>query len=302
MSSTKQEIPTIIRLALVCVLSTFPAFASKPCMAAEPAGDTLKVLIVAGGCCHDYTSQTKLLKKGIEARINAEVTVVLSSDTSTKATFKIYESDDWAKGFDVVIHDECSANVTDEPYIDRILNAHRAGTPAVNLHCAMHSYRSGNFRAPVDIGADNAAWYEMIGVQSTGHGPKTPIDVIFSDSSHPITKGLKNWKTINEELYNNVRVYSGTSVLVNGNQKTQPNKKELKKNPNAKGKEATAVVGWTNEYGPKKTRIFSTSLGHQNETVADARYLDFVTRGILWATGNLTDDGKPTAKYAKAKD
>ena len=269
---------------------------------AEPADDTLKVLLVAGGCCHDYTSQTKLLKQGIEDRLKAEVTVVLSSDTSTKATFKIYESDDWAKGYDVVIHDECSAQVTDKPYIARILNAHRQGTPAVNLHCAMHSYRSGNFRAPVDLGADNAAWYEMIGVQSTGHGPKTPIDVIFTDSSHPITKGLKNWKTINEELYNNVRVYSGTSVLVNGNQKTQPNKKELKKNPNAKGKEATAVVGWTNEYGPRKTRIFSTSLGHQNETVADDRYLDFVTRGILWATGNLTEDGKPTAKYAKAKD
>ena len=301
MSAKKPDISTVIPLIVVCVLVTFPAFATKPCLAAEPAENSLKVLIVAGGCCHDYTSQTKLLKEGIEARINAKVTVVLSSDTSTKATFKIYESDDWAKGFDVVIHDECSANVTDKPYIDRILNAHRAGTPAVNLHCAMHSYRSGNFRAPVDIGADNAAWYEMIGVQSTGHGPKTPIDVIFADSSHPITKGLKNWKTINEELYNNVRVYSGTSVLVNGNQKTQPNKKELKKNPDAKGKEATAVVGWTNEYGPKKTRIFSTSLGHQNETVADDRYLDFVTRGILWATSNLTDEGKPSSKYAKPK-
>ena len=49
------------------------------------------------------------------------------------------------------------------------------------------------------------------------------------------------------------------------------------------------MVAWTNEYGPQKTRIFSTSLGHQNETVADERYLDFVSRGILWATGNLNN-------------
>ena len=215
---------------------------------------------------------------------------MLSSDTSTKATFKIYESDDWAKGYDVVIHDECSANVTDKPYIDRILNAHRNGTPAVNLHCAMHSYRYGNFRAPVDIDADNAGWYEMLGVQSTGHGPKTPIDVIFEDKEHPITKGLKNWKTINEELYNNVRIYSGTSVLVKGDQTMQPKKKELKENPNAKPRKASAVVAWTNKYGPKNTRIFSTSLGHQNETVADERYLDFVSRGVLWATGNLNNE------------
>ena len=31
------------------------------------------------------------------------------------------------------------------------------------------------------------------------------------------------------------------------------------------------------------TRVFSTSLGHNNFTVADSRYLDFVARGLLWA-------------------
>ena len=55
--------------------------------------------------------------------------------------------------------------------------------------------------------------------------------------------------------------------------------------PNAKGTEVEAVVAWTNHYGPNKTRIFSTTIGHNNETVADDRYLELVTRGILWATG-----------------
>ena len=54
---------------------------------------------------------------------------------------------------------------------------------------------------------------------------------------------------------------------------------------------------WTNEFGAKKTRIFSTTLGHNNDTVADARYLDMVTRGVLWAAGKLGDDGKPMAGY-----
>jgi hypothetical protein len=35
--------------------------------------------------------------------------------------------------------------------------------------------------------------------------------------------------------------------------------------------------------------------------VADARYLDLVTRGLLWATGHLTDDGKPAAGYEAKK-
>ena len=43
------------------------------------------------------------------------------------------------------------------------------------------------------------------------------------------------------------------------------------------------VVIWTHLYGDKKTRVFSTTIGHNNETVSDPRYLDLVTRGLLWA-------------------
>ncbi|MCM2373233.1 ThuA domain-containing protein [Aporhodopirellula aestuarii] len=286
-----------LSLALVAFFSVSTLGVSAKDAATEAA--PLKVLLVAGGCCHDYQTQSQLLKDGIESRINAEVTVVLSSNSTTKATFEIYQSDDWADGFDVVVHDECSANVTERPYVDRILAAHRNGTPAVNLHCAMHSYRWGDYRAPVEPGADNAAWYEMIGVQSTAHGAKSPIEVVYTDSDHPIAKGLDNWTTIDEELYNNVRIFDGTSALVSGNQMTPPNKQQLKKDPNASAKESTAVVAWTNHYGPNKTKIFSTSLGHQNETVANAKYMDLVVRGLLWATGNLSPDGTPTASLTK---
>lgn len=272
------------RLCRIFVAALF--LLSGPVTAEEPAsGPKLKILLVAGGCCHDYKSQTKLLKKGIEERLDAEVTVVLSPSTTTKTRFEIYESDDWANGYDVVIHDECSADVTEKPYVQRILKAHHGGVPAVNLHCAMHSYRWGDFRKPVDLGADNASWFEMLGLQSSGHGPKFPIDVVFSNEEHPIVRGLNAWTTINEELYNNIRVHDGATALATGYQEIPPNKRQLEKNPDAKPRKAQAVVVWTNEFGPKKTRIFSTSLGHQNETVADGRYLDLVSRGLLWAAG-----------------
>ena len=48
------------------------------------------------------------------------------------------------------------------------------------------------------------------------------------------------------------------------------------------------VVAWTNEYG--KSRVFSTTLGHNNATVGDARYLDLVARGLLWSCDKLNDD------------
>jgi type 1 glutamine amidotransferase len=45
------------------------------------------------------------------------------------------------------------------------------------------------------------------------------------------------------------------------------------------------VVIWTNTHG--KGRIFATTLGHTNETMEHAVYLDLVARGMLWALGRL---------------
>lgn len=249
----------------------------------------IRVLLVTGGCCHDYEKQHFILAEGIGARANVEVTFAHNPDKTTKCTFDLYKNKDWAKPFDVVIHDECSADVTDPEYVNNIIDAHRNGTPGVNLHCAMHCYRWGNFKEPVTPGADNSHWYEMLGLQSTGHGPQAPIALDFIDKDSPITKGMTNWTTINEELYNNIQILTA-KALVKGKQ-TQVDKKT------GTSKEAETVVAWTNEFGPKKTHIFSTTIGHNNDTVGDARYLDMVTRGLLWATGHLTDDGKPAAGY-----
>lgn len=94
--------------------------------------------------------------------------------------------------------------------------------------------------------------------------------------------GLSDWTTINEELYNNLAVRDSAKVIAPGSQ--EPNDRP--------GFTETAVV-WTNEYGPKKTRVFSTSLGHNNDTVAYARYLDLVTQGLLWACGRAEVEAAP---------
>lgn len=274
-------------LALV-LAAACAAAAPQVAIAAEP----LKVLLVAGGCCHDYATQTQLLKKGIELRVRARVDVAFNPDTSTKATFDAYAKDDWDRGYDVIIHDECSADVTDRDYVARILAAHRRGTPAVNLHCAMHSYRWGTFKEKVEVGADNAGWYEMIGVQSASHGPQLPIAIAFGEKSHAITKPLADWTTVKEELYSTIQVLPSATVLARGTQVVPPRgKPDAPADPAAKPAEVTMAVAWTNEYGPNRTRIFSTSLGHGNDTVGDDRYLDLVTRGLVWAAGRLGNDG-----------
>jgi type 1 glutamine amidotransferase len=284
----KKLLPLFTTLAALAVAALFVNAADAP--AAKP----LRVLLVCGGCCHDYANQQDILKKGIESRINAVVDIAYNPDKTTKATFPIYESKEWAKDFDVVIHDECSADITKDSnpgYVENIIAAHRNGTPAVNLHCAMHCYRWGNFREPVKPGDDNSHWYEMLGLQSTGHGPQEPIALTFIDKASPIVSGMADWTTIKEELYNNIQILTA-HALVKGRQ-MQTDKKT------GEVKEAETVVAWTNEYGEKKTRIFSITLGHNNDTVADARYLDLVTRGLLWTCGKLGEDGKAVAGYGK---
>jgi type 1 glutamine amidotransferase len=281
---------TIARRLVLCLAVTLAAGVARGADEPEP----LEVLLVAGGCCHDYPAQTRILKEGIEERLNANVTIAYSPDKTTSATFEIYEKDDWAKNYDVVIHDECSAKVTDKEYIGRILKAHLDGKPAVNIHCAMHSYRWGEIQKPIPPDADNGRWFEFIGLQSTGHGPQFPIDVAY-DQSHPVTKTLADWTTINEELYNNIQILPTAKAIARGRQAV-PAKGGA---PDAAPKVTETIVAWTNDYGPNKTRVFSTSLGHNNDTVADGRYLDLVCRGILWSAGHLDDAGKPTPGYVR---
>ena len=261
---------------LACLLSAV-VFISvvRPALSQDSAKPKpLKALLITGGCCHDYGKQQDLLKHGIEARAMVEVTLVHSTDTSTKARFDLYDNPDWSKNYDVVLHDECSSDVIEPKYVENILNAHKNGLPAVNLHCAMHSYRLP--------GKDD--WFQFVGIQSAAHGPQKPIDITFIDRDHPVTKTLENWTTVNEELYNNIKLFPSAKPLASGRQDIGSKVDEY-------------VVTWTNTYG--KARVFSTTLGHNSETVGDPRYLDMVTRGLLWSCDRLNPEYLQPLKPAK---
>lgn len=242
----------------------------------------LKALLVIGGCCHDYEAQKDILKAGLEGRLNITVDVDYSPAKNTTPEFKSYQKDDWAEGYDVIIHDECAAGIKDSAIVKRVIQPHLEGVPAVHLHCAMHSFRvTSNIREVQEEGSDGGLWFEFMGIQSSGHGPKKPIEISYIEGSNPIVKGLKDWVSCNEELYNNIHVYDGVTPIAKG-------KQEVKN-----GKVDEAVVAWTHLYGPKKTPVFATTLGHFNEMVADDRYLDLIARGLLWSVGKLGEDGQP---------
>jgi type 1 glutamine amidotransferase len=182
------------------------------------------------------------------------------------------------------VHDECSADVKDLALIERILGPHKEGLPGVVLHCGIHSYRSEGWPKRT------TPWFEFTGLASTGHGPQAPIEVKYTDAKSPITTGLKDWTTINEELYNNSdgKLLDTASPLATG--------KQTAKGKDGKETTSETVVAWTNLYA-KKAKVFATTLGHNNATVEDAKYLDLVARGLLWSVGKLDEAHlKPAAK------
>jgi type 1 glutamine amidotransferase len=283
---TKNVLLRLLVLTLASASVATVALVPQRLMAA-PA--PLKVLLITGGCCHDYAVQKDVLKKGLEARANVVIDQIHTDDGSTKPPLAILGHPDYAKGYDVIVHDECGSDISDPETVEGVLKPHRDGVPGVNLHCAMHSYRIGNPNDPVTPGTAHGWWFEYLGLQSSGHGAQLPIAIRFTDNESPITKGLENWTTIGEELYNNVHVFDTAHALAHGQQ-------TIKKKDGGSGTN-DFVVAWVNTYGPKKVRVFSTTIGHNNATVEDARYLDLVTRGLLWAAGHLDQNGAPAPGY-----
>src|SRR3954454_6559829 len=88
-----------------------------PCLASSPllaAPNPVRILLITGGCCHDYAAQKDILKKGISARANVVIDQIHTDDASTHPPLTILGNPDYAAGYDLVIHDECAADISDQ--------------------------------------------------------------------------------------------------------------------------------------------------------------------------------------------
>ena len=258
----------IFRIAAVFLALALPAFAAD-------APKPLRALLVCGGCCHDYAGQKKVLSEGLTARANVEWTIVQEDapkDGDPKNhRVSIYEKPDWWKGYDIVLHNECFGAIADNAFIEGITAAHKAGVPAVMLHCSSHSYRTGT----------TDEWRMCVGITSRSHEKNRDLLVKVINADHPVMKGFPaEWNDPADELYKNEKVWPTATPLA------QAYGEDTKQDH---------VCIWVNTYG--KARVFTTTLGHSTATMSTPEYLGLVTRGLLWACDKLNDDGTPKAGY-----
>ncbi len=219
----------------------------------------LRALLITGGCCHGYAFQANQLKNAVSKLTEVDWTVVNEGGTGTRATISLYDDPNWAKNYDVVVHNECFADTKDPEYIAKITRAHYAGVPAVVIHCAMHTYRA----------AGEDTWREFLGVTSRRHDHQSKYPVKKVDGKHPAMKDMpETWVTPMDELYVIEKLWPSAKALATSVSE-------------ADGK--TYPVVWTNQYG--KARVFGTTFGHSDETFSDPVFLGMLSRGVIWAAG-----------------
>jgi len=235
------------------------ALAPRAQQAPAAAPPRINALIVSGGCCHDYSGEAKVLMDTVGKALPVDWTVVIQGGTGTRGSMPVYADAAWSKRFDIVVHNECLADVDDPAYIRKITGAHRNGPPAMVIHCSMHSYRA----------ATEDDWREFLGVTSRRHTKPFAIPVTIAAKDHPAMKGFKeDWVTPVDELYVIEKVWPKTTALA-----TAVSPEDKKEYP----------LIWASEYAG--TRVFGTTLGHGAATWNDPVFQDLLTRGFKWALG-----------------
>ena len=224
------------------------AFAGQP---------RINALVVSGGCCHNYGLQGQALMDAVNRALPVDWTVAYQGGRGTRGDWPIYRDPKWADGFDIVIHNECSADVTDEQLVRRVTSAHRPGPPAIVVHCAMHTFRAATF--------DD--WREFLGVTTRRHTAAHNIKVKVASGVPEQFAGFKSdWTTPVHELYVIEKFWPGAKAIA-----TAVSPEDQQEYP----------LAWTYDY--RGTRVFGTTLGHGNDTWNDPAFQDLVVRAFRWA-------------------
>lgn len=243
-------------LACLAVSHAFAADTSK-----TTVGVPWRMLLVTGGCCHDYAGQTEVLCNRIRIGDGSrpiEWTVKTYGD-SREIEADVYRQAGWAEGYDLVVHNECFGAVANAEFVESIVTEHeRTRVPAVVLHCSMHSYRV----APTD------RWREFVGVTSRRHEQvKRPLVVRPVVPVDPLVAALgSSWETPLEELYIIEQVWPSARVMAVAYSEEE---------------KADQPVIWQNQY--RGVRVFGTTLGHFTATMGDPVWLAVVEEGVQWA-------------------
>ncbi len=227
---------------------------------ARAADEKIKVLIVTGFDVgsHKWQESTRAVKGILEDTGRFEITVSEDKERFASPSLADY-------GVVVLSYGFWNESDPSQKAKQGLLDYVRGGGNVVALHFACSSFQDWD-EYSVLLGR---VWKKGIG----GHGPYGEFTVSIKNAEHPITSGLKDFKT-EDELYAKLSGDEEIQVL------------------------ASAYSDWSNKVEPMvfvkrygDGRVVQNMLGHGLDAKQNASYQKLLCRGVEWAaTGNVTLD------------
>jgi nicotinamidase-related amidase/type 1 glutamine amidotransferase len=164
--------------------------------------------------------------------------------------------------------------------MDYVRNYLKAGKPLVALRTASHGFEAGD-KSPAELVQWPKFDVEVLGCDYRGHGPDgTDVSIVSTEAGHAILAGIEiragtepgAWRS-SGSLYRSTPVDKAATILLTGTDKT--------------GKQEP--IAWTRMYnaggvGQRGSRVFYTSLGHQDD-FAQPRFRRLLVNAVGWGLG-----------------
>jgi uncharacterized protein len=224
----------------------------------------IRVLILSGANNHDWKATTPVLEKIYTSSGRFEVTVTTNVPALTGA--------DFAK-FDVLVSNYTTyPNMTGQRWTAEVEKAFldyiAAGHGLVSFHAASTAW------------SDWPEFGDLVGVTwlkgTSGHGAQHAFKVTFLDHEHPVTKGLKDFTHVKDELYHRQVLHPTAKVLATAFDA-----------PGQRGSGTKEPMIVVTEYG--KGRGFYNAMGHDPKPMADPQWQKLMLRGTEWAATGTVD-------------
>ena len=239
-----------VRLILVTLLLLISACSKKnqeaqlidPVTAKQP---TKILYITSVGWFHDYQQQVKTISKSINQFVDADIDVIVGDIEYLKAN-------DFSKGYDLLIYNFCHAAQRDDKLIKKLMSpVVDEGKPLIALHCAMHSFQY------------SPEWPIFLGLKTLRHEQERSFDV-KKVSNHKLTDDMPDtWTLSSDELYITLEQAETTIPLLQSfGVETQ--------------KQHTQA--WLYQSG--KGQVIGTTLGHNESTLTDEKFKQFLVNSI----------------------
>jgi type 1 glutamine amidotransferase len=253
----------IVMAAVVCGL-TRRVQAAEAGRQPEVGRGKIRLLILSGANNHDWKSTTPVLQKMYEK--------------SGRFTVDVTENVPGLSGGDFAKYDALVCNYTTYPNV----KSHR--WPAQTEKAFLDYIAAGHglvlFHAASTAWNDWPEFTDLIGLSwqmdKSAHGTYHSFVVSILDREHPVTKGMKDFQHLKDELYHRQLLHGTAKVLA-----TAYSDKAM----HGTGRNEPMIV--VTEYG--KGRVFHNAMGHDTPAMGCVAWRALMLRGTEWAaTGKVT--------------